>query len=103
MKKKQLYDKIQYKDRIYQIYEEGEHDGDEILIWENDWRDDYWKNDNDPDSEYNKMMELEKTTNFYQLWDDLDYWFEHRIIERDIYGNEKTIKYNSLLLQFINT
>ena len=103
MKKKQLYNNVQSKDKIYQIYEEGEHSGDEILIWENDWRNDYWKNDNDPDSEYNKMMELERETDFWKLWEELDWWFEHRIIERDIYGNEKTIKYNSLLQQFANT
>ena len=61
MRKKKLYDKQQYKDQIWKIYD----DDSEELIWENSWRDICWYDDNNPDSEYNKMLELEQETDFF--------------------------------------
>ena len=48
------------------------------------------------------MMELEQETDFFHKWEELDYWFEYRIIQRDIYGKERFIKYSSLLEEFVN-
>lgn len=100
------YYRTQYKDQIWKIYDDDSGE----LIWENSWRDECWYDDNNPDSEYHKMMELEQETDFFHKWEDLDWWFEHRIVQRDIYGDEniiygdeKIIKYCSLLAEFINT
>ena len=67
MRKKKLYDRTQYRDQIWKIYD----DDSEELIWENSWRDECWYGDNNPDSEYHKMMELEMETDFYQKWEDI--------------------------------
>ena len=61
MRKKKLYEKTQYKDQIWKIYD----DDYEELIWENFWRDECWYGDNNTDSEYHKMMELERETDFF--------------------------------------
>jgi hypothetical protein len=90
---------IQYKDQIWKIYD----DDSEELIWENSWRTEYWYDENNPDSEYNKMMELEHKTDFFHKWDELDYWFEHRIVQKNSNGSERNIKYTSLLMEFVNT
>ena len=39
------------------------------------------------------MMKLEQETDFFHKLEELDYWFEHRITQRDIYGEERFIKY----------
>lgn len=99
-----------YKDQIWKIYDDDSGE----LIWENELRDEMWKSDNDPDSEYNKMMELERETDFYHKMDELDYWFEHRIVrvhtkyknkgnEDVIKYSEDVIKYSSLIEEFVGT
>ena len=98
MRKKKLYDKQQYKDQIWKIYD----DDSEELIWENSWRDECWDGDNNPDSEYDKMMELERETDFYHKWEEMNYWFEHRIVQKNSDGSECNIKYTSLLMEYIN-
>lgn len=99
MRKKKLYDNQQYRDQIWKICD----DDSEELIWENSWRDECWYDDNNSDSEYHKMMELEQETDFFRKWENIHWWFVHRIVQRDIYGEEKFIKYYSLLEEFINT
>ncbi len=92
-----------YKDQIWKIHD----DDSEELIWENELRDEFWKSDEDLDSEYHKMMELEKETDFYHKMDELDYWFEHRIVRVHTKyknkGKEEVIKYSSLIVEFANT
>jgi len=90
-----------YRDQIWKINE----DDSEELIWENEQRSTKWKSDNDPDSEYNKMMDLHLQYDFNR-WDDDDYnlpSFEHRIVERDKKGNEKVVEYDWLLEEFMST
>ena len=59
------------------------------------------------DSEYNKMMELNREEDFWQNWDEMDYWYEHRYVQVFLTGNnkgtERVIKYESLLEEFANT
>lgn len=92
-----------YKDQIWKIYD----DDSEELIWENELRNEYWQSDEATNSEYHKMMELERETDFWQLWEELDWWFEHRTIR--VYmkgkdkGKEEVIKYSSLLEEFAST
>ena len=90
-----------YKDQIWKIND----DESEELIWENEQRKTKWKSENDPDSEYHKMMELHLQYDFNR-WGD-DYYnlpsFEHRIVERDKKGNEKFVEYHWLLEEFMST
>lgn len=92
-----------FKDQIWKIYD----DDSEELIWENSLRDDFLGDDNAPDSEYNKMLELEQETDFYYKEDELDYWFEHRIVRVHTKyknkGKEEVVRYESLLVEFANT
>ena len=91
-----------YKDQIWKIYD----DDSEELIWENNLRKEMWGNNDAPDSEYNKMCELERETHFWEDQDELDYWFEHRTICVETHGEnkgkEQVIRYQSLLVEFAN-
>lgn len=91
-----------YKDQIWKIYD----DDSEELIWENALHEEMWGNDDAPDSEYNKMRELERETHFWEDQDELDYWFEHRTVRVEMHGKnkgkEQVIKYQSLLVEFAN-
>ena len=80
MRKKKLYERNQYKDQIWKIYDDSEE-----LILENSWRDECKYRDNNIDSVYHKMMELEQETEFFHKWEEIDWWFEHQITQRDIW------------------
>ena len=92
-----------FKDQIWKIYD----DDSEEMIWENSLHIDMFGNDDEPDSEYNKMMELNREEDFWQNWDEMDYWYEHRYVQVFLTGNnkgtERVIKYESLLEEFANT
>ena len=57
--KEKIIWKTKYKDQIWKIYDDSEE-----LILENSWHDKCWYRDNNTDSEYYKMMELEQETDF---------------------------------------
>ena len=52
-------------------------------------------------------MELERETDFYHKMDELDYWFEHRIVRVHTKyknkGKEDIVMYSSLIEEFVNT
>ena len=102
-KQKEYIPAYMYKDQIWKVYD----DGKEEMIWENSLREDSWGSDDAPDSEYNKMMDLERETDFWKEWEELDWWFEHRTIRVSMKGKDKgkeqVIRYESLLEEFANT
>lgn len=99
-KNKEIGPAFMYKDQIWKVFD----DGKEEMIWENSLHANMFGNDDAPDSEYNKMMDLERETNFFHLWEELDYWFEHRYVRVCVKNNEEqVVRYESLLEEFINT
>ena len=102
-KNKEICPAFMFKDQIWKIYD----DDSEEMIWENSLHIDMFGNDDEPDSEYNKMMELNREEDFWQNWDEMDYWYEHRYVQVFLTGNnkgtERVIKYESLLEEFANT
>lgn len=103
MKKNNEGPTYMYKDQIWKIYD----DDSEEMIWENSLHEDMWGNDDAPDSEYNKMMKLNGEEDFWQNWEYMDHWYEHRTVR--VYmsgkdkGREQVIRYESLLEEFVNT
>ena len=102
-KNKEICPAFMFKDQIWKIYD----DDSEEMIWENSLHKDMFENDDEPDSEYNKMMELNRKEDFWQNWDEMDYWYEHRYVQVFLTGNnkgtERVVKYESLLEEFANT
>ena len=105
MKSKEKYigPPYMYKDQIWKIND----DDSEEMIWENSLHEDMFGNDDAPDSEYNKMMELNRTEDFWQNWEEMDYWYEHRYVKVYLTGKDKgkeqVVRYESLLEEFANT
>ena len=92
-----------FKDQIWKIYD----DDSEEMIWENSLHSDMFGNDDEPDSEYNKMMELNREEDLWQNWDEMDYWYEHRYVQVFLTGKnkgtERVVKYEPLLEEFATT
>lgn len=105
---------IKYQDKIYLVpddagtYEESYND--ETLVWSSKEYDSRWGHDNEPDSEYHKMMEL------HSQYDFTDYdncpSFDHLVFENVYYDSgkhkgelkeSKCVKIYSLIEEYFNT
>lgn len=103
-----VVEKIQYQDFIY-----IEHDDESLEeVWHNTPHDQRWGYDNNPDSEYNKMMELHSKWDFtdYNNPDLPDFWhyiYEVKYFRKSkkspIEENRKLIKTYSLVEEYYNT
>ena len=102
-----MHYEYKYQDRIYIESDDGE----EIPIWQNGERDSRWGHDNEADSEYHKMLELDSQYDFTNYdRDDLP-CFVHRVIEKKYkvtkegktLVGEESVDYRSLVEEFFNT
>ena len=88
-----------YKDQFWI----EDDDGNETLFWENEPRQERFGNDNNPNSAYCKMMELNQQYDFNN-WENPelpDFW--HYVIEISPRGKERRVYCHPLLSEFMST
>lgn len=96
-----------YQDRIYEESDNGEL----TLIWQNSERPNRWGGDNEPDSEYHKMMDMDSEYHFAD-WDNPDlpnfvhyvYEIVYRVTKKERVKYKENIKQiYSLVEEYMST